>query len=245
MKLVVPDEASKLIKGSATQQLKNKLPKVERAQVRGWCILLAFVLVVFLVGLMIGNEPYTPPVMEVPAAEAFTFEDDGPARSLPPEVAPQPTVPATLAYPQELVPTVEVQPVDIYAKYDGQPVPHPRRQPDSLIVVKVSRYDPQLGGTNCFRWGQGTCLSNLANGEDWRINYEIAIACPSNFPLRDWENGIPGAIIEIDGKLWECKDRGGKIVQNRPGVYWVDQLSATGHFPFGTEMVASVWFPGG
>ena len=238
MKLILPNNSSKLMKGSANQALSRKLPKIDRAKVKGWVVVLAIVLTIFLAGLLIGNEPYSPPVLEFPIVEAGEI-----TISPSPTPSPQPTVPAELAFPQAEIPTVEVVPVDPFARYDGQPVPHPRRQPDSLIVVKISRYDPQLGGTNCFRWGNGTCLSNLANGEDWRVNYEIAIACPSSFPLRDWENGIPGAIIEIDGKLWECKDRGGQIVQNRPGVYWVDQLSATGHFPHGHEMVAAVWYP--
>jgi len=121
---------------------------------------------------------------------------------------------------------------DPYAKYDESKVPHPRREPDRLITVKISRYDPQLGGTNCFRWGNGTCLSNLANGEDWRLNYGIAIACPREYPF--------GTIMEIGGQLWECKDRGGKIRGN-----WVDQLSAFAIYPYGHEMLASVWLPGG
>ena len=121
---------------------------------------------------------------------------------------------------------------DPYAKYDESKVPHPRREPDRLITVKISRYDPQLGGTNCFRWGNGTCLSNLANGEDWRLNYGIAIACPREYPF--------GTIMEIGGQLWECKDRGGKILGN-----WVDQLSAFAIYPYGHELLASVWLPGG
>ena len=119
-------------------------------------------------------------------------------------------------------------PEDPYAKYAGQVVPHPRRNPDALVVIKISRYDPQLGGTNCFRWGNGTCLSNMSNGEDWRVNYEIALACDQSWPYY--------TVVEIAGQLWWCKDHGGGIVESRPGVYWVDQLSKTGHYPHGFEM---------
>jgi hypothetical protein len=124
---------------------------------------------------------------------------------------------------------------DPYAKYEGQPVAHPRRQPDALVTIKISRYDPRLGGTNCFHWGNGTCLSSMANGERWEENYEKAVACAMEWAF--------GTIVEIEGKLWECKDRGGAIIQTRPGVYWVDQLSTTGHYDHGYEMPASVWFP--
>jgi len=140
-------------------------------------------------------------------------------------------------------PVVEATPIpeDPYSKYDGQVVPHPRRQPDALVIIKISRYDPQLGGPNCFRWGwdpvkgYDSCLSGLSNGERWEVNYEISVACDQRWPYY--------TIVEIDGQLWYCKDHGGKIVEARPGVYWVDQLSKTGHYPHGFEMEASVWFP--
>lgn len=147
-----------------------------------------------------------------------------------PVILPLPTfdVNATAIAPEE---------IDPYAKYEGQVVPHPRRNPDALVIIKISRYDPALGGPNCFTWSwsQNTCLSNLSNGEDWRVNYEIALACDQSWPYY--------TVVEIDGQLWWCKDHGGKIVQSRPGVYWVDQLSRTGHYPHGFEMEASVWFP--
>jgi len=134
--------------------------------------------------------------------------------------------------------TATAVPEDPYAKYEGQVVPHPRRQPDALVIIKISRYDPELcpvSPTNCFDCSGGYCQSSMSNGERWEDNYEIAIACDQSWPYY--------TVVEIDGQLWYCKDHGGKIVQSRPGVYWVDQLSRTGHYPHGFEMEASVWFP--
>ena len=98
----------------------------------------------------------------------------------------------------------EASVVDPYSKYDGHAVPHPRREPDALVTIKISRYDPQLGGPNCFRWGWDpvkgyySCLSGLSNGERWEVNYEISIACDERWPYY--------TIVEIDGQLLYCKD---------------------------------------
>ena len=56
----------------------------------------------------------------------------------------------------------------------------------------------------------------MANGERWQDFMDYAIACPP-----EWKFGTK---IIINGKTWECKDRGGaiKIVN---GIAWVDFLS--------------------
>lgn len=115
------------------------------------------------------------------------------------------------------------------------PVPHPGRNPDALVTVKISRYDPTLGGTNCFRWVNGYCQSPMANGERWEDKFGWAAACSPEWPF--------GTIFEIGDRRWSCKDRGGKIKQVRANVYWVDMLSHIAEYPYGHETIASVWFP--
>lgn len=120
----------------------------------------------------------------------------------------------------------------------GGLVPHPCREPDNLRIVRISRYDPSLGGVNCFRWGNGTCLSPLANGERWEHQFEQVAACAPEWPF--------GTIFEIGDHRWVCKDRGGKIVQSPAGVYWVDLLSKdAGQYglAFGDVITVSVWWP--
>lgn len=148
----------------------------------------------------------------------------------------EPEDPSIYAQPNESVvpnPAVEDPWLNID---DGFLVPHPRREPDDLIQVKVSWYNPALGGPNCFRFVNGYCQSPLANGERWEDNYGIAIACPRVMPF--------GTIIEFGGKRGICKDRGGKIVQAGHKTYWIDQLLMSPEFAFGTQLVASVWYPG-
>ena len=162
---------------------------------------------------------------------------DSPAESYPIEPYAGTAVERVVTPTPQITPQPTATVVDPYSKYIGQAVPHPRREADELVTIKISRYDPQLGGTNCFRWGNGTCLSPMANGERWETNYEIAIACPGAWPF--------GTLVEIGWRLWICKDRGGAIIENRPGVFWVDQLTTKTYYSFGTEMEASVWFPAG
>jgi hypothetical protein len=73
-----------------------------------------------------------------------------------------------------------------------------------------------LGGINCSHFVNGVCTSHLANGERWQDFMDYAIACPA-----EWKFGTK---LIIDGKIWECKDRGSaiKIVD---GIAWVDFLS--------------------
>lgn len=124
--------------------------------------------------------------------------------------------------------------VDEFWEYADGLVPHPRREPDQLRTVKISRYDPRLGGPNCATFVAGYCQSKLANGEKWEDNFGISIAAPRTIPF--------GTIVEIGGRLWIVKDRGGKIIETG-NVIWVDQLSKTGIYPYGHELMASFWYP--
>lgn len=104
-----------------------------------------------------------------------------------------------------------------------------------VISVKVSWYNPELGGTNCYKWGNGTCLSNMASGKDWRKYFGEALACPRELPF--------GTRMEIDGRSWTCWDRGGAIAKTGQ-KYWVDMLNRGAVYPFGTVIDnVKVWLP--
>lgn len=93
------------------------------------------------------------------------------------------------------------------------------------ITLKVSHYNPDLGGTNCANFVDGECISNMANGQDWREWIGEAIACPKELEF--------GTVIRIDGREWTCRDRGGAI-KKHGDVYWIDQLTPYALVPYGT-----------
>lgn len=222
--------------------------------------ILIMILLAFVIGNVVGqkSEAYSPEVKWDDAGQfpVSAYEESEPNNfstheqsQIQPELnlAPEPAMPRPGYVDPETVlvepdPSVYLQPTpgsppdDPWAGIDnGHLVPHPRREPDALIQVKVSWYNPELGGPNCFRFVNGYCQSALANGERWEDNYGVALACPREFEF--------GTVIEFGGKRGVCKDRGGKIVQVGYKLYWVDQLLRQPDFAFGTQLVASVWYP--
>lgn len=105
---------------------------------------------------------------------------------------------------------------------------------NDTILVKISHYDPSLGGVNCLNFKDGECLSKMASGLDWKDYYNVAIACPPELEL--------GTKIIIEGNEWTCLDRGEAIVKEG-NVYWVDMLSKEPPYPFGTIMEAEAVYP--
>lgn len=90
----------------------------------------------------------------------------------------------------------------------------------------MSYYNPYLGGTNCSNFYNGYCHSKMASGQRWEDWFnKNAIACPSELPF--WTK------ISIDGVVYTCLDRGGKIIQSE-GVYWVDVLTDKPIYKFGS-----------
>jgi hypothetical protein len=102
------------------------------------------------------------------------------------------------------------------------------------ILVKISHYNPALGGTNCLHFVNGECVSPMANGEDWRDWMDKAIACPPELPFE--------TKIIIGEEEWVCKDRGGAIVFDGSS-YWIDQLTETPNYPFGETVQAVAYLP--
>ena len=95
------------------------------------------------------------------------------------------------------------------------PTPKPNVYPG-----RYSWYWPPLGGINCDRDSSGNeeC-EYMANGEKWISWVNIGAACPV-----EWAFGTQIKIIEANVIL-TCVDRGGAIVRESDGVYWIDQLT--------------------
>jgi hypothetical protein len=84
------------------------------------------------------------------------------------------------------------------------------------IQIRASHYDPRLGGINCSHFINGQCVSHMASGLRWQDYVGSAIACPPEWPFH--------AKLIINGKTWECLDRGGAI-KTINGISWIDFLS--------------------
>jgi hypothetical protein len=111
-------------------------------------------------------------------------------------------------------------------------------QSENLQSFIYSWYNPALGGVNCFNWSYslGDCISNLANGENWRFNYDKAIACPMEYPFGTVVRVVSPTILAGD---WICKDRGGLITGNV-----LDFLRLNGEdIEFNSEVIAEVILP--
>ena len=107
-------------------------------------------------------------------------------------------------------------------------------QAGQKILVKISHYDPSLGGVNCLTFVNGECISPMANGQDWKKWVEKAIACPAELPFE--------TKIVITGREWICKDRGGAVVYDGM-AFWVDMLTPTPEYAYGTTVEAMAYIP--
>jgi hypothetical protein len=102
------------------------------------------------------------------------------------------------------------------------------------ILVKISHYEPAKGGVNCARFVDGECVSKMSSGLRWQDYMDYAIACPSELEF--------GTKLIIDGRIWECLDRGGKIVFDGE-YYWIDQLTENPKYSFGEIREATIIQP--
>lgn len=143
------------------------------------------------------------------------------------------TVPSVV---QAAAPT-QPQPVAVEA---GVSQAAPSQLPDTnehqMQRIRFSRYDPALGGTNCFQFVNGVCVSTMANGEPWAPWMEKACACPPEWPF--------GTQVILDGKVWICKDRGSAI-KTVGGIPWVDFLTRHPRHAYGEIVTVQVIPPGG
>lgn len=93
--------------------------------------------------------------------------------------------------------------------------------------VRISYYDPNLGGINCYHDPvTGVCAGLMANGQHFNSWYNRGAACPPDRDIfgREYPQWKFGSKFRLpDGSVWTCTDRGGKI-QYEDGVAWVDLL---------------------
>ena len=109
--------------------------------------------------------------------------------------------------------------------------------PVKMVHVRISDYWPPDGGDSCAHFVNGNCLSQVgARGEreSWRNWIDRGAACPPEFPF--------GTTIVIDGRLWTCIDRGGRI-RYQSGVPWVDLLTEHPIATYGSIVPAEIQFP--
>lgn len=113
----------------------------------------------------------------------------------------------------------------------------PTPAPDNweTIRVRYSWYNPALGGPNCAYFAGGECLSNMASGEPWKPWMGRAVACPREWSFR--------TLVKIDGRIFLCMDRGGKIVYDR-GIPWIDTMLTKPLYPYGSIIQVDVCAPG-
>lgn len=87
------------------------------------------------------------------------------------------------------------------------------------VRVRVTYYNPALGGLNCASFVEGQCVSRTASGERWQDWIDNgALACPPEFPL--WSTWT------IAGQRYVCIDRGGWVYTQDDGVARVDILAS-------------------
>ena len=104
------------------------------------------------------------------------------------------------------------------------------------VSVKMSWYNPALGGPNCLTFVNGKCISRMASGERWQDWLGRAVACPPSWPF--WTKiRLPG------GEEFFCLDRGSAIVYGADGLPFIDLLVEYPPVPFGTVLEIGVQFP--
>lgn len=74
----------------------------------------------------------------------------------------------------------------------------------------------------------------MASGLPWQDYMDYAIACPRELDF--------GTKIVVEGRTWECLDRGGAITYDGM-YYWIDQLTQNPEYAYGTIKEAVVIRP--
>ena len=131
----------------------------------------------------------------------------------------------------EVEPESAVEPVPVVVAPEPVVVAAPA---GTAMQVRYSHYWPPLGGTNCFSFVNGVCISAMASGQPWAPYVGTAVACPKEWAF--------GTTVELDGRVWTCMDRGSAI-KYVDGVPWIDFLEATGRYVHGSIVAVHVVHP--
>jgi len=160
-------------------------------------------------------------------------------QGLKPTYTPYPTYTLYPTYTPEKEITVISR--DLEKNYDNLAVPEILGVADpglewETMTIRISYYWPPLGGINCDTNPDGSPeCEQMANGERWDNQVGQVVACPVEIPL--------GTLIKINDRVLTCKDRGGEIVQNSDGSYWIDVLypSMPWGYKYGDYVQAFIW----
>ena len=129
---------------------------------------------------------------------------------------------------------IPTETVEAYTVEQGVATAAPIEPVGVTVTAKYSWYNPALGGTNCFSFVGGVCISKMSSGKPWLPYMNVAVACVPEWPF--------GTIVVFNGKEHVCYDRGGAI-KTINGVPWIDFLTRVPEVPFGTLIDVQVIFP--
>jgi hypothetical protein len=182
------------------------------------------------------------PIELTPTIEETVLEEPEPVQEVV-QVEPEPVIEIAQAEPEpdpeptEEIVIVESEPVTTVEETKSEnteeetasvDIESTDDKPDgTLIYVKVSHYNPSLGGPNCASFINGECLSKMSDGERWQEYWgeNNTIACPFELAF--------GTVIWLDGNEYTCRDRGGAIVVTYEGYYWIDILAERVPYKYG------------
>jgi hypothetical protein len=157
-------------------------------------------------------------LVSMPTSTYNTYDEEDPIETLLPTVTRTPTITGNSIFAS--TPTVVK-------------IPTLR----NIIKFTYSFYNPSLGGNNCLTWDsvQNNCVSKMSSGHDYWKYYDIAVACPPEYPTGTIIRVLTPAVIAHD---WICLDKGGLIEGDR-----LDFLQRSQVLPWNTIIDAVVIYP--
>lgn len=106
--------------------------------------------------------------------------------------------------------------------------PEPTETKNAVAIM--SNYYPPWGGINC----NDNC-NDIATGESWVGYVGQIVACPTEFPI--------GTVFHIEGRDYECRDRGGAIITEPDGRIWLDILTPVSKYYYKQEVPITYTLP--
>lgn len=106
------------------------------------------------------------------------------------------------------------------------------------LVFLYSYYDPDLGGVNCLTWDEVLgCVSTLASGDDYRLWWDRAVACPVKYDLGTIFKVVNPQVLR--GR-YVCLDRYDEALYTSQ---YLDFLSKRQLLPWNEEITVEVILP--
>jgi 3D (Asp-Asp-Asp) domain-containing protein len=91
------------------------------------------------------------------------------------------------------------------------------------VRASITNYVPENGGSNCWRYENGKCISAMRSGLPWQLYYGVGAACATVLP--DGTLVPKGSLVYVPKlkKSYFCLDTGGAIV-SKDGLFLMDVL---------------------